>query len=192
MITQRTYSGLRIDLERPAVEMITLVDIVQGLSHCCRFSGQLNDFYSVAQHAVLVSLLVDPSCQIAALHHDDTEAYLGDLTRHLKHHPKLDGYVDIERNLNRIIEIKFGIDTTAAQHDHIKVADDLAAIFEQEVLREKRAWNAVEAVNRAVSEGFVSRTVESLLALAPRLPEFWRPLHPRGARILYYNRHDTI
>jgi hypothetical protein len=61
LIRITTYSGGVLDLEAPTSEMIRIEDIVQGLSNTCRFSGQVEEFYSVLQHAMLVASLVDPS-----------------------------------------------------------------------------------------------------------------------------------
>ncbi len=172
MISQRTYTGRRIDLEAPTPEMICLEDVVQGLGHCCRFSGQVEDFYSVAQHAVLVSMLVDRPFAWPALHHDDTEAYMCDLTRHLKHHPLLEGYRLIENNLASVIEVAFGCQMSAHAKTEVKTADDLAAIFEHWTFRRHQRWNAQVAIDWAIAEGFVGQrsTYQRLMRLAPRLP----------------------
>lgn len=83
-----TFSGRFVDLSNPQPDTIVLEDIAHGLSHTCRYNGQI-EFYSVAEHAVAVSERLETlgytreMCMIG-LHHDDAEAYLGDVTRPLK------------------------------------------------------------------------------------------------------------
>jgi hypothetical protein len=69
----------------PNPDEIHIMDVAQGLSHVCRFAGQVKVFYSVAQHSVLVSKLLDDRTALWGLLHDASEAYLHDLTRPLKH-----------------------------------------------------------------------------------------------------------
>lgn len=100
------YSGNYLDLAEPDPEDVTLRDIARGLSNTCRFGGQCSEFYSVAEHAVLVA---DRLCvmgyghevQFAGLHHDDTEAFMGDVVRPLKQ--LVGGYPEMEARLaNRL------------------------------------------------------------------------------------------
>lgn len=99
-----TASGISIDLMNPAVDDININDITTGLSKICRFGGQISHFYSVAQHSVICSHLAPPELKKAALLHDASEAYLGDVIKPLKN---LLGasYEDIEaRFMERIFE----------------------------------------------------------------------------------------
>lgn len=80
-----TYSGIRIDLRNPTPAMIKPTDIAHALGYICRFGGQLNNFYSVAQHSILVMMLAPLHLKRAALIHDAAEAYLGDVISPLKH-----------------------------------------------------------------------------------------------------------
>jgi len=77
-------SGLLIDIKRPTVDMICIEDIANALSKICRFGGHSNDFYSVAQHSVIVANLAPSYLCREALLHDATEAYLGDVIKPLK------------------------------------------------------------------------------------------------------------
>lgn len=80
-----TRAGLRFDLSNPSADMIDTLDIAHSLSMQCRFNGHTAEFYSVAQHCLLVADLVPAEHQLVALLHDATEAYVGDLVRPLKH-----------------------------------------------------------------------------------------------------------
>lgn len=62
-----TASGRHIDLLAPCPDEIMIEDIALGLSRECRFSGQTREFYSVAQHSVLVSLIVPEEFALPAL-----------------------------------------------------------------------------------------------------------------------------
>ena len=81
--------GRYLDLADPDPAAITLDDIAHGLAHTCRYAGQCERFYSVAEHATLVAthLQAEGACPLVALaglHHDDAEAFLGDVTAPLK------------------------------------------------------------------------------------------------------------
>ena len=79
-----THSGQQFDLLRPTAGMIKPLDIAHALSNLCRFNGHTRTHYSVAQHSLIVASLVPAKHQLAALLHDATEAYVGDMTRPLK------------------------------------------------------------------------------------------------------------
>lgn len=81
-----TWSGGRIDPLAPAQEDLRITDIARGLANACRWNGQCR-FYSVAEHSVLVSLMV-PTME--ALMHDASEGLgLNDMARPIKIHTDL-------------------------------------------------------------------------------------------------------
>lgn len=79
-----TRSGGKFDLANPTADMVAPSDIAHSLSMQCRFNGHTRSYYSVAQHCYLVADLVPAEHQLAALLHDATEAYVGDMVRPLK------------------------------------------------------------------------------------------------------------
>jgi uncharacterized protein len=83
-----TASGRKLDLDDPKPDQICLEDLASALSKVCRFGAQSLEFYSVAQHAMHVSRMVEnagrPDLALAALHHDSHEAYLCDLPKLVK------------------------------------------------------------------------------------------------------------
>lgn len=54
-------------------------DVAAHLGAVCRYGGATLHHYSVAQHAVLLSYVVPPELSWKTLHHEDPEAWLGDL-----------------------------------------------------------------------------------------------------------------
>lgn len=89
-----TWSGRYVNPLDLRPEDVSLDDIAHALSNQCRFSGHTSDFYSVANHSVLVcELLVERGCQadtcLWGLLHDASEAYLVDLPSPLKQSAEL-------------------------------------------------------------------------------------------------------
>ena len=105
----QTFTGKKIDLINPTREMVDIEDIAQSLSMICRYNGHCRDFYSVAEHSVMVEAMGSqillrreaernsgrlsappkPTSEIvqqslSLLLHDAAEAYIGDITTPLK------------------------------------------------------------------------------------------------------------
>lgn len=127
------HSGAMLNLLAPQAHQINIQDIAHGLSHTCRFNGQCNQFYSVAQHSVIVSKFVEPQHALAALMHDAAEAFVGDLTTPLKN--LLPNYQQIEQNLLKTIFQQIGL--PYPPHHNIKVADGRALALEVKSLLSK-------------------------------------------------------
>lgn len=83
-----TYSGRAYDFENPDPESIVLEDIAHALSNACRYAGHTKRFYSVAEHSVLVSRILEASgydfWSTVGLFHDAHEAYVWDAPRPIK------------------------------------------------------------------------------------------------------------
>src|SRR5688572_31770685 len=94
----RTFTGKYMNVFEPTPEMICIEDIAHALACQPRFGGHLPKFYSVAQHSINCSYLVDDmKDRYAALLHDASEAYLCDIPKPIKNHLK--DYQGIEHNL---------------------------------------------------------------------------------------------
>lgn len=102
-------SGKIVSLIAPKPEQICLYDIAKGLSNICRFGGQVNQFYSVARHTLLVWYLAPERLKKVALLHDASEAYLGDVIKPLKVLIGRD-YNPIEDKFSAAIFQKYNVD----------------------------------------------------------------------------------
>jgi 5'-deoxynucleotidase YfbR-like HD superfamily hydrolase len=119
----QTFTGRKVFPLNLQPEDVCLADIAHALSMQCRFSGHVREFYSVAQHSVLVSVYCDPSVALLGLLHDASEAYLMDLPRPLKHSPFFAFYRERESAAMDAISNHFRI-WTWERTDDIKEADD--------------------------------------------------------------------
>lgn len=134
MSTQRhgdwlqTYTGRQFWPLDPRANEVCIEDIAHSLSLQCRFAGHCREFYSVAEHSVRVSVLVQeqflrgergtygqhPSAEELAAHlalmgllHDASEAYLVDVPRPVKRF--LRGYSMVEDVCMEAICERFGL-----------------------------------------------------------------------------------
>lgn len=149
--TIETISGLAFDYTAPEVR---LQDVAHGLSHVCRFGGHTVRFYSVAEHSVLVGLIVrgiDPELALAALWHDAHEAYMGDLPSPLKGLVG-DSYRGIAREIDTAIGAYLGIDPDDLKHPLIKAADNLAVAYEASLLKQGPGWEFSRAMRHDQAE----------------------------------------
>ncbi len=106
----QTYMGNQIDPLNPDPKDVDIRDIAHSLALQCRFTGHTREFYSVAQHSVLVSTMVPERDRVWAILHDATEAYLADLARPIKLQPGFgEMYKEAEGRLMDAIADAFGI-----------------------------------------------------------------------------------
>ena len=120
-----TLSGKKLNIMDPKPEQIDIHDIAVGLANKGHFSGQTPHFFSIAEHSILVCIQTyaqhvenitvnfakaDNKLAMAAILHDASEAYIGDMIKPLKEQPQLSGFKEIEDRLSRVIFEKFEID----------------------------------------------------------------------------------
>jgi uncharacterized protein len=134
-----TASGVRLDLDDPRPQDIRIEDVAGGLSKVCRFGAQPREYYSVAQHALLVQRLVVEAghhqLALAALHHDSHEAYVCDIPKPLKNKISAinEAYEVVCDELDLAIAKAFGIEWPehdSPQQRAIKHADGQALLIE--------------------------------------------------------------
>ena len=102
-----TFTGLQFRHGGPYLESICIEDIAHHLSLICHWGGAAREFFSVAQHSVLVSGLCPPELARWGLMHDAAEAYCGDMIRPLK--VRLPEYKLVETNVMGAIAEKFSL-----------------------------------------------------------------------------------
>ena len=101
----QTFTGKQFWPLNPKTEDICIEDIAHALSMICRFNGHCSQFYSVAEHSVLVSRFCPDKFKLYGLLHDASEAYISDVGKPIK--PKLNGYGEIEAQLQFTILMSF-------------------------------------------------------------------------------------
>jgi len=141
----QTFTGKKFWPLDPRFEEIYIQDIAAALSKICRFGGHTLVFYSVGQHCVLGSHIVeartkDKNQALAFLLHDASEAYLGDLIRPLKHLPEFAFYREAEKRIEALIEKKYVVDLS---NPLIKGIDDYLLFSEKkDFLGPGPEWNS--------------------------------------------------
>lgn len=125
-----TISGREVDpFEMTAVD-IDIMDIAHSLSMQCRYAGHVPTFYSVDEHCVRATELMQMGGQLstddmrnhatarAILLHDAEEAYLQDLVSPVKNRPGMAEYRAAGDRLHAIIAEKYDAPAMVKDHRH--------------------------------------------------------------------------
>src|SRR5918995_7449707 len=146
----QTVSGRWVNPFDPDPDQLDPDDIARALANQCRFGGHCRAFYSVAQHSVIVSMLVeagggDAEDCFAALMHDATEAYLGDMPHPIKHRSPLGAaFKEAEAGLEAVLRARFSIKADVPEIKRIDRA--LLATERRSVSGESWEWPELEGV----------------------------------------------
>lgn len=173
-----TYSGKLFDVLKPDPSLIDLSDVAAALSKLCRFGGHCREFYSVAQHSILVSELIqqerpgDRTLAAWALLHDASEAYMVDIPRPVKH--QLQECVRLEDAIQQAIAERFFLPWPMP--DEVHQADTNMLALE---LREYMPANS-EVHSQLVAEWELIGGIPSI------------PLDPRAAKIAFLARAQLL
>lgn len=127
-------SGEQFNYNFPEQSNVTIDDLASATSNICRFAGHLPRFYSVAQHLVNASRLVegltgdinDPRV-FDALMHDTAEAFTNDLPTPLKW--ALPVFKELEGKIEAAMGEKFGF--TFPYDPLVKEVDTYMLILEK-------------------------------------------------------------
>jgi len=125
-----TYTGKKFYLLNPRIEDIDIIDIAHSLSMQCRWTGHCRFHYSVAQHAYYCSFLGPENEAFHRLNHDDSEAYISDMNRPLKHYTEAGkAYMEVEEPLQGLIYDSFGL--SRIEPASVKIADNMMLYAEK-------------------------------------------------------------
>ncbi len=135
----RLRSGAYMNLMDPDPEAIQLTDIATALSLICRFNGHVGQFYSVAEHSLVVCNMLmrqfgETDLALWGLFHDAPEAYLGDVTRPLK--GLIPEYKVIEAKHADAIRRRFKFPHRWDTDHRVKAADEQALVWEMASVRD--------------------------------------------------------
>jgi hypothetical protein len=150
-----TSRGRALDLLDPQPDDVDLEEIARALGHQCRYNGCTRQFYSVAEHCVLIARALrrdgaTPDLQLAGLLHDAAEAYTGDLTWPVQavlfaggpdHDPGPQirrRYKAMQARLDALICALVGLDPEWLDDERVHDADMRILLDEREVLLEGR------------------------------------------------------
>lgn len=152
----QTFSWRKFYPLDPRIEDLDIFDIAHALSLLCRFNGHCKSHYSVGQHSVLVSAVIEAGARIAkkehpevsereildlamcGLLHDAAEAYLGDMIRPLKR--SMPTYCEAETALERLVAQRWALEFPWP--DSIKGADNVLLMTERRdlLLKTEHRW----------------------------------------------------
>lgn len=135
-----TFTGLRVDPTNLRVRDVNIYDIAHALSQLCRFTGHTREFYSVAQHSVLVAFSCRAGLIMEGLLHDAAEAYVNDLSRPLKHHPQMAAYVAAELRVDSTVRARFGLPSVMSPE--VKAVDNKLVVDEALSFMSDTSWTA--------------------------------------------------
>lgn len=172
--TIATYTGAYVDPLDLSPDDIRVEDVAHALANQCRFSGHTAAFYSVAQHSVLVSRVLNGTGhEMWGLMHDATEAYLVDMARPLKQDPHFGRtYRGAERRAMRAIAESLGL--TWPEPPEVKDADNALLATERRDLMSaaKGRWTVLDGVDP--------------------LPERISPWSPKRAKVAFLLRYNEL
>jgi len=170
------HSGILFDMFDPKPDDILITDIAHSLSNICRYTGHTKKFLSVAQHSVMVSLLLPPELKLLGLLHDATEAYLTDLAAPVKHMDEMQPYREMEHNLELIIKERFYL---PAMNEDVHRADKTVMVTE---MRDLMTYTAQPEVLGYICNHYNVKPLKCSI----------RPLPPAAAKAMFLLRYDAL
>jgi len=168
----QTYSGIIFHPFSASIDSINIEDIAHSLSNICRFNGHVSEFYSVAQHCVLVSELCAKSPKHGLLH-DASEAYIHDIASPLKASNVFADYKIVEKKLQKTIYEKYDLGEEPIE---LKQADLTALSIEgSNFMKSSGLYDYSTYVPQFINE-----------------PRKLNPLQPKQAKKLYLDTFEKL
>lgn len=155
-------SGAYLDLADPDCSVVQPIDIAAGMRQGL-FGAQTSEFFTLAQHALLVLTLVNPiarkiggdkglQLRRCALMQDAADAFIHNISAPLKR--QLNGYRPIEARLQQRLADRFDWSWTDARRDTVKLASIQALAIEQRDLGKRvDPWPIFDRIDRAALTG---------------------------------------
>jgi hypothetical protein len=136
-------SGKTFFLDSPTFD---IEDIAHSLGNLCRYNGHIRHFYSVAEHSVIVSLLMEElklGDPLEGLLHDAHEAYVADVVSPWK--SQMPDWRKIEKRIEAEMRDNFSLPTASTGGCH--TADSLALFIEGHYLKVDKGLGLVAKVD---------------------------------------------
>lgn len=138
-----TASGNYYNFFEPEKYKFEIEAIAHSLSKLCRWTGNCREFFSIAQHSVMVSEIVPKEHALAGLLHDSIESVMGDCSTTLK--SLLPLYKELEYNAEKELFKQFGIPFPMSKE--IKKADlILLATERRDLMPHCGYWEMLDGV----------------------------------------------
>ena len=170
-----THSGIFYPFE-VTPESVNIEDIAHALSLLCRYNGHCREFYSVAQHSVLVSELVPEQLKLKALLHDASEAYISDIPKPIKNEI-LQAQI-LEDKISNAIFSAFNL--TPGLEPEIKRADLVMLLTESEQIH-NNGWIILDEVRKKYNSNEV-----------PLKDLIINPLSPKESKELFMSTYESL
>lgn len=132
--------GKKLSLIHLKPSDVEIDEIAHSLSNTCRFGGHCREYYSVAEHCVIMANIMEEQGfskdeQLGALLHDASEYILTDVPRPFK--PMMPEYNRYETYIMEVVEKKFGVDCHTPE---IKELDNRMVGSEARALFKNPTW----------------------------------------------------
>lgn len=130
----------KLSLLNYSVEDVDIDEIAHALANTCRFGGHCKRYYSVAEHCVIMSEIMEEEfahtgLMLAALLHDASEYMLTDVPKPFK--GLMPEYEKYEDKIMSVIEEKFDVN---CRSEVIKQVDKEMVISEAKALFDTPEW----------------------------------------------------
>lgn len=180
------FDGKCFNIKNIDLFAIDIEDIAHALAQEARAMGRLREFFSVAQHSVICSLMVPPELAKAALLHDGGEAYARDLATPVK--DMLGAYKLLEGKYQQHVYSRFGIKLSKEDRLIIKRADAACWEMEKRLFVPGQMRRAENAQGRACTRAHEMELIDDFIAKNPS----WYPLDWRDAKASFMRRFAEV
>lgn len=166
-----TFTGRRFHILNPDPSEVDIRDIAHALSMIVRFTGHVQRYYSVAEHSWHVSYEVHPDNALVGLLHDASEAYVGDLSRALKHlTPVGIPYLKIEAAIMDAVYERFDLPRVTILPQDVKRADNLLLLAEKAAIMGPLNWENSKGCEVDLTEMDFARGI-NIVGFSPHVAE---------------------